>query len=88
MKNRKTVFKITSRKSQITYIRRSPPSTGVKALVAFAVVAVVVVVAVVGQVVVAGFVVAVVDVVDVAATLGSESRRKSESKIFLIVFKV
>ena len=87
MKNRKTVFKITSRKSQITYIRRSPPSTGVKALVAFAVVAVVVV-AVVGQVVVAGFVVAVVDVVDVAATLGSESRRKSESKIFLIVFKV
>ena len=87
MKNRKTVFKITSQKSQITYIRRSPPSTGVKALVAFAVVAVVVV-AVVGQVVVAGFVVAVVDVVDVAATLGSESRKKSQSKIFLIVFKV
>ena len=85
MKNRKTVFKITSQKSQITYIRRSPPSTGVKALVAFAVVAVVVVVAVVGQVVVAGFVVAVVDV---AATLGSESRKKSQSKIFLIVFKV
>ena len=86
MKSRKIVFKIKSRKSQITSIRRSLPSTGVKALVAFVVV---VAVAVVGQVVVAGFVAAVaVDVVDVAATLGSESRTKSQSIIFLVVFRV
>ena len=85
MKSRKIVFKIKSRKSQITSIRRSLPSTGVKALVAFVVV---VAVAVVGQVVVAGFVAAVAAVVDVAATLGSESRTKSQSIIFLVVFKV